>query len=196
MDVKPCGLISVVPPALQSEWAANLASLVRPFRPAAVVFVEPAPAVLAQAIAGAKPLELAVLVAAADTKGAAAAGASGVYLAEPGADAGDARAGFGSAGIVGAACGLSRHFAMESAEAGADFIVFDASCTETLEEAVDLSAWWDEITGVPVALDFGREHPDKSVLAKARPDFLMIQEADRAGESLTFATEFGLQSQV
>ena len=113
----------------------------------------------------------------------------------PGEDAARARSVLGGAGIVGTACGLSRHAAMESAEAGADFIAFDASNPETWEQAAELSLWWDEISGVPVALAFGRSRPDKSVLTKARPDFLMIEEAHRAGESLIFATEFGLQSQ-
>ena len=173
-----------------------MTSLLRLFRPAAIIFKYPAPAVLAQAAAGAKAFDLAVLAASADAENAAAAGASGVYLNALAADAGRARALFGSSGIIGAACGLSRHAAMESAEASADFITFDASSPETSEQAVELSAWWDEITGVPVALDYGCGRPDKSVLAKARPDFLMIQEEDRAGESLTFATEFGLQSQA
>ena len=195
MEVKPCGLISVIPPALQQEWAANLTELARLFRPAALIFESPDPAVLAQAIAGAQPLELAVLIAG-DAGKAAAAGASGVYLTIPGEDAVRARTVLGSAGIVGTACGLSRHAAMESAEAGADFIAFDASNPETWEQAAELSLWWDEISGVPVALAFGRSRPDESVLTKARPDFLMIEEAHRAGESLIFATEFGLQSQT
>ncbi len=195
MEVKPCGLIAVVPPALQPEWAANLTGLARLFRPAAVIFVDPAPAVLAQAIAGAKPLELAVLVNE-RAEEAAAAGANGVYFATAGADIARARTVLGAAGIVGVACGLSRHAAMESAEAGADFIAFDASNPEAWEQAAELSLWWDEITGVPAALAFGRARPDESVLTKARPDFLMIEEAHRAGESLTFATEFGLQSQT
>jgi thiamine-phosphate pyrophosphorylase len=195
MEVKPCGLISVVPPALQQEWAGNMAGLARLFRPAAVIFENPAPAVLAQAMAGAKALELAVLIAG-NAEDAAAAGANGVYLTALDADASRARTLLGASGIVGVACGLSRHAAMESAEAGADFIAFDASNSETWEEAAGLSLWWDEITGVPAALDFGRTRPDKSVLTKARPDFLMIGETHSAGESLTFATEFGLQSQT
>ena len=63
MEVKPCGLISVIPPALQEEWAANLTGLARIFRPAALILKNPAPAVLAKTIAGAKALELAVLLA-------------------------------------------------------------------------------------------------------------------------------------
>ncbi len=195
MEAKPCGLISVIPPALQEEWAANLTGLVRLFRPAALIFEALAPAVLAEAIAGAKAFELAVLLT--GTAGeAAAAGAGGVYLALADAGAGQARPLLGDSAVIGAACGLSRHAAMESAEAGADFIAFDASNPDTWEEAAELSLWWDEISGVPAALDFGAAWPDGSVLIKARPDFLMIKEALRAGESLTFATEFGLQSQV
>lgn len=195
MDAKPCGLISVIPPALQQEWADRLTELARLFRPAALIFKDPAPAVLAQAIAGAKPLELAVLITG-SAEEAAAAGANGVYLLVAAEDVAKARASLGGAGIIGAACGLSRHAAMESAEAGADFIAFDASDQADLDQAAELSSWWDEITGVPAALAFGGARPDHSVLLKARPDFLLIEEAVRAGESLTFATEFGLQSQI
>ncbi len=195
MDAKPCGLISVVPPALQLEWADNLTQLARLFRPAALIFKDPVPAALAQVIAGARPLELAVLITG-SAEEAAAAGANGVYLSTATEDVAKARAALGSAGIVGAACGLSRHAAMESAEAGADFVAFDASDPAALDPAAELSLWWDEITGVPAALAFGGVRPPQSVLSKARPDFLLIEEAVRAGESLTFATEFGLQSQM
>lgn len=195
MEVKPCGLISVIPPALQEEWAANLTGLARIFRPAAVILKNPAPAVLAKTIAGAKALELAVLLAG-DAGEAAAAGAGGVYLGLVDADVGRARTMLGGDAVIGTACGLSRHTAMESAEAGTDFIAFDATNLDVWEEVAELSLWWDEITGVPAALDFGAVRPDVSVLAKARPDFLMVQEANKAGESLIFATEFGLQSQT
>ncbi len=194
MERKPCGLIAVIPPALQKEWAASLSALAMPFRPAALILREPDPDALAQAIAGAKPLELAVLIADsyADVR---AAGANGVYLASAGASVARARAELGSSAIVGAACGLSRHAAMESAEDGADFVVFDAADPAVWDRAAELSVWWDDITGVPGALAFGTARPDMSVLSKARPDFLLIEEAGRAGESLTFATELGLQSQ-
>ena len=195
MDAKPCGLISVIPPALQEEWAAKLTELARLFGPAALIFQDPAPAILAQAIAGARSLELAVLITASAAE-AAAAGANGVYCSAAVEDVAKARALLGSAGVIGVACGLSRHAAMEAAEAGADFIAFDASDPAALDRAFELSLWWDEITGVPAALAFGGARPDRSVLLKARPDFLMIEETGRAGESLTFATEFGLQSQM
>ena len=109
-----------------------MTELARLFRPAALIFKAPDPAVLAQAIAGAKPLELAVLIA--GDAGRSGCGGRERRLSH--------RTGvrmlakretvLGSAGIVGAACGLSRHAAMESAEAGADFIAFDASDPDNL----------------------------------------------------------------
>jgi thiamine-phosphate pyrophosphorylase len=171
-----------------------MAGLVQRFRPAALIFEAPSAEILEQAVAAAKLLELAVLLTG-NAGAARLAGADGLYLS---AAAGilEARAALGSAAVIGAACGLSRHAAMESAEAGADFVSFDASGPEAWDKAAGLSSWWNEITGVPAALVFGSERPDKTVLSKARPDFLLIEEAVRAGESLTFATEFGLQSQV
>lgn len=82
MDTKPCGLICVVPPALQQEWADKLTELARLFQPAALIFKDPVPAALAQAIARAKPLELAVLVTG-TAEEAAEARANGVYLPQP-----------------------------------------------------------------------------------------------------------------
>ena len=195
MEPKPCGLITLVPPALQNEWAANLARLAARFRPAALIFKAPFAGSLAQAVAAARPLDLAVLLAG-DGEAALLASANGVYLSADSAGVSQARATLGSAAVIGAACGLSRHTAMENAEAGADFISFDASDPEAWDQAAGLSSWWDEITGVPAALAFGSARPDRTVLLKARPDFLLIEETVQAGESLTFATEFGLQSQV
>ncbi len=118
MERKPCGLIVSVPPPLHQigrrTWPCSQScSALRP-----VIFKSPAPKVIAPAIAAAKPLELAVLLAD-DFEAAKAAGANGVYFTAAGADVAKARAALGSAGIVGAACGLSRHTAMEAAEAGA-----------------------------------------------------------------------------
>lgn len=191
---KPCGLIPVIPPALQAGWAENFAGYLGRFRPAALVLrdVSEHTAII---IREAKPFELAVLIID-DVEASVKVGATGVYFSTPGADLTDARSRLGSAAVLGAASGLSRHAAMESAEAGADFVAFDATAGAHMDLAIELSSWWDEMTGVPSALVFGPTYPDISVLSKARPDFVMIDEAARAGESLTFATEFGLQSQV
>jgi thiamine-phosphate pyrophosphorylase len=195
MDEKPCGLICVIPAALQAEWATNLTEITKRFMPAALILKGNAPDALGRIVAAAKSLELAVLFV--DAPGEVRdAGANGVYFSSPGADLAKARAALGSAAVLGVACGLSRHEAMDSAEAGADFIAFDASNPTVWEKTVELSSWWDGITGVPAALDFQRARPNRAVLSKARSDFLLIEEMERAGESLTFATEFGLQSQT
>jgi thiamine-phosphate pyrophosphorylase len=193
MDPKPCGLITLIPPALHNEWVANLAGLAKRFRPAALIFEAPSAEILAQAAAAAKPLELAVLLTG-RADAVRPAGADGVYLTAASTGVLEARTALGSAAVIGAACGLSRHAAMESAEAGADFVSFDASDPAAWDQAAGLSSWWDEITGVPAALAFGSARPDRTVLSKARPDFLLIEETAQAGESLTFATEFGLQN--
>jgi thiamine-phosphate pyrophosphorylase len=195
MPDKPCGLIPIIPPALQAEWAANLAEFLARFRPAALILRDPPAEHAMRIIRDAKPFELAVLFID-DVDGAMEAGTTGVYFSAPGAGLSKARSALGSASVLGVACGLSRHAAMESAEEGADFVAFDASNPSNQTEATEISSWWDDITGVPSALVLGAVLPDVSVLSKARPDFVMIEEADRAGESLTFATEFGLQSQT
>lgn len=195
MNAKPCGLISCIPPALQKEWAQNLALFARRFRPAALILKQPAQDVLERILEKARPIELAILVT--DSIATACnSGASGVYFPVYGGNVKKARDELGSSAVIGAFCGLSRHAAMECAEAGADFIAFDATRAEALDTCADLSFWWDEVTGIPVALALGTLRPNASVLSKARPDFLLAEETDCAGESLTFATEFGFQSQT
>jgi thiamine-phosphate pyrophosphorylase len=85
---------------------------------------------------------------------------------------------------------------MEAAEAGADFVSFEALTADELEDAAELSAWWDEVTGVPSAIACDASFIDASFFEKARPDFLLVEETRHAGQSLTFATEFGLQSET
>ena len=194
MNDKPCGLITLIPPALEAEWAERLVEFIERFKPAALILQGPSTGALANLLAKAQDAELAVLLVDAVHK-TRELGASGVYLSMPGSGVSNVRRELGSASIIGAACGLSRHRAMESAEAGADFLAFDASSPENLIEAAELSSWWDEITGVPSALACGKNSLDRSILAKARADFVIHQEAERPGESLIFATELGLQSQ-
>jgi thiamine-phosphate pyrophosphorylase len=191
---KPCGLITMIPPALETEWVEGLAELIQPFKPAALILQVPSTGALANLLANAQAAELAVLFVDAVHQ-TREMGANGVYLSTPGSGVSNVRRELGASSIIGAACGLSRHAAMESAEAGADFVAFDASSPENMTEAAELSCWWDEITVVPSALFYGKTLPDRSIFGRARADFVILKEAERPGESLTFATEFGLQSQ-
>ena len=191
---KPCELITMIPSALETEWAERLAELIQPFKPAALILQVPSTGALANLLANAQAAELAVLFVDAVHQ-TREMGANGVYLSTPGSGVSNVRRELGASSIIGAACGLSRHAAMESAEAGADFVAFDASSPENMTEAAELSCWWDDITVVPSALFCGRTLPDRSILARARADFVILKEAERPGESLTFATEFGLKGQ-
>jgi thiamine-phosphate pyrophosphorylase len=195
MQPKPCGLIVALPPALQPGWVAQFPALVKRFRPAALVLESPGEEGLNAIVSAARPLEMAILLAD-DLVRACNLGATGIYFPSAGAPVAKAREALGSSAVIGANCGLSRHTAMEIAEAGADFVAFQASSPSNLTQAEALCLWWDGITGVPSALALGALRPETGVLSRARPDFLLIEEKDKAGESLTFATEFGLQSQV
>lgn len=194
MNDKPCGLITIVPPTLETEWSQSLTELIKLFKPAALILQGPSGHALKNLLAKAHAAELAVLLTDAVHK-TRELRATGVYLSTPGSGVSNVRTELGSQAIIGAACSLSRHIAMESAEAGADFIAFDASSPESLETASELTAWWDGITGVPGALFCGRRYPERLGVATTRADFLILEESERAGDSLIFATEFGLQSQ-
>src|SRR5579883_2782420 len=126
MAGKSCGLICVIPPELQVEWAGRLPESVKRFRPAALILRGPYSAGAKDIIAAAKPFDLAILLEN-DIEAALQTAATGLFFSAPGGDdVAKARAHLGSAVVIGTACGLSRHAAMESAEAGADFIAFDA----------------------------------------------------------------------
>lgn len=67
--------------------------------------------------------------------------------------------------IVGVACGVSRHLAMEAAEAGADYVAFEAD--------VEILRWWSGLFEAPCVAsgDIGMENCSSLVAAGA--DFLM-----------------------
>lgn len=94
-------------------------------------------------------------------------GADGVEVTDrAGYDA--ARKRLGTSAIVGADCGVSRHFAMEVAEAGADYVGF----ANAAAGGVDLVAWWGELFEVPcVALD-PVEPGEAGELARLGADFV------------------------
>ena len=84
-----------------------------------------------------------------------------------------ARGRLGGSAIVGADCGTSRHFAMEAAEAGADYVGF----ANGAEGGLDLVQWWGELFEVPcVALD-PVEPGQAGELARLGADFVRPAEA-------------------
>ncbi|WP_407652145.1 thiamine phosphate synthase [Dongia rigui] len=92
----------------------------------------------------------------------------GVHLADPMLLT-KARRTVGSDAIVGVACPLERHAAMEAGEAGADYVQFQPG---TASDDLDLIAWWTEMMTVPsvVAGKFSQESARAFVAAGA--DFL------------------------
>lgn len=76
-------------------------------------------------------------------------GADGLHLGE-GADAVTGlRRALGPERSLGVACGLSRHAAMEAAEAGADYVAVRVT-VDNLDNVLDLLAWWQEVMTVPI----------------------------------------------
>ncbi len=99
-------------------------------------------------------------------------GADGIEVADrQGYDA--ARKRLGPSTIVGVDCGTSRHLAMETAEAGADYVGF----ANGAEGGLELVEWWGELFEVPcVALD--PAEPDQAgELARLGADFVVPPEA-------------------
>lgn len=82
-----------------------------------------------------------------DTDLAEKLGADGVHLDNPTLYA-QARKRLGPGGVIGVACPLERHVAMEVSEAGADYVQFPFT-RENAEDALNLIAWWTEVMTVP-----------------------------------------------
>jgi thiamine-phosphate pyrophosphorylase len=92
-------------------------------------------------------------------------GADGVHLAD-GAHYAAARRLLGDLAIVGVDCGRSRHAAMLAADAGADYVAFEAD--------FDLVAWWAEIMVVPVVAELGDDIAKAAEFAAAGADFVLV----------------------
>jgi thiamine-phosphate pyrophosphorylase len=72
------------------------------------------------------------------------------------------------AASIGVFCGISRHEAMEAAEAGADYISFTADLA--------LVTWWAEVMVVPVVVELGGDVSWASDFIAAGADFLGLGE--------------------
>jgi thiamine-phosphate pyrophosphorylase len=112
---------------------------------------------------------------------AAELGCDGVHVGQEDASYGEARAALPN-GIVGVTCHDSRHFAMEAAEAGADYVAFGAFFPTKTKEAktsadIELLRWWSEIMVVPSVAIGGITAANASALIEAGADFLAVSSA-------------------
>ncbi len=89
-----------------------------------------------------------------DLKAAADLRTDGLHIAADAATYDIARAKLGSEIQIGAACGLSRHQAMQMAERGADYVAFVDSQSQRRDqphdqETKDMIAWWSDLFEIP-----------------------------------------------
>lgn len=146
------------------------------------------PANLAKEVTGpAQELGVAVIVGG-EARDATRHGADGIQVEANTDDVADARTAMGQDRFVGAYAGASRHFAMEAAEAGADYIAFDQNGASVGGEPV--LRWWSDMMEVP-AVAFSPVEPEElDILLPQRPDFIrpsdaMWQGADEARRIVT-----------
>ena len=85
-----------------------------------------------------------------------------------------AREAVGADGVLGADCPLSRHRAMELAEAGADYVAFGRA-GESVDDLADMVSWWSDIIEIPCAAWLRADAPEESwrKLAGCGADFIV-----------------------
>lgn len=113
---------------------------------------------------------------------AAKAGVDGVHIGQSDASYEVARAAVGDDAIVGVTCHNSRHFAMEAAERGADYVAFGAFFDTATKPArfhadIELLEWWCGIFEIPCVVIGGITAQNCAPLVSARADFLAVVSA-------------------
>jgi thiamine-phosphate pyrophosphorylase len=106
-------------------------------------------------------------------------GCDGVHVGQEDAPYADARALLGDNAIVGVTCKNSRHFAMEAAEQGADYVAFGAffhSTTKPPKNIAELEIleWWSSLMTVPSVAIGGITIENCAPLVVAGADFLSV----------------------
>jgi thiamine-phosphate pyrophosphorylase len=132
--------------------------------------------------AAAQELGVAVMVSG-EARDAARAGADGIQVEANTDEVAAARESVGKDRFVGAHAGGSRHFAMEAAEAGADYIAFDQMAASIGGEPI--IRWWSDMMEIPCVAFRPVEPEALDILLPQKPDFIrpsdvMWQGADDA----------------
>ena len=106
-------------------------------------------------------------------------GADGVHVGQEDASYLDAREYLGPDRIIGVTCHNSRHFAIEAAEAGADYVAFGAFFPTATKEPKthaepEILEWWSEMMVVPCVAIGGITVENAPPLIEAGADFLAV----------------------
>lgn len=123
---------------------------------------------------------------------AIAVGADGLHVIDPEAPLAGLRRALGPERSLGAACGLSRHAAIEAGEAGVDYVSFAGTEAALLE----ITGWWAEVMTPPVVAEGLRTPGEAAALADAGADFVapelaMPRDARDFAPLLAFAAALG-----
>jgi len=146
------------------------------------------PASLAKDVtAPAQALGVAVIVSG-EARDALRHGADGVQIDATTDSVADARAAVGKDRFVGAYAGASRHFAMEAAEAGADYVALDQNGASIGGEPI--VKWWSAMMEIPCVAFEPVEPEGLDILLPQKPDFIrpaetMWQDAETASRIVT-----------
>jgi thiamine-phosphate pyrophosphorylase len=165
---------------------AELEELAREIAPAALLLTRLAGAPadgIRRTVEAAKRQNLAILLED-DFDLAGALDADGVHLRGDGERIREARRLLGEQKSIGASCALSRHNAMELAEAGADYIAFGEMIGlggGDIDALAEMIRWWDELVELPSVawLDDDAVEDDARRLRRAGADFLAVAPGRR-----------------
>ena len=105
--------------------------------------------------------------------------ADGVHLGQNDGTISEAREVLGKTAIVGVTCHSSRHFAMDAAEKGADYVAFGAffdTPTKVTQHRADLEtlSWWQELMEIPCVAIGGINVQNALPIIKAGADFIAV----------------------
>jgi thiamine-phosphate pyrophosphorylase len=118
--------------------------------------------------------------------------ADGLHASDAEAPLAELRRALGPERSLGAACGLSRHLAIEAAEAEVDYVSFAGEAGALLE----IVGWWAEVMTPPVVAEGATTPAEAAALAEAGADFVALafelpKDARDLASPLAFATALG-----
>jgi thiamine-phosphate pyrophosphorylase len=122
----------------------------------------------------AQALGVAVMVSG-EPRDAPKSGADGVQVEANAEAVSEARQSVGKDRFVGAFAGSSRHFAMEAAEAGADYLAFSQNGASIGGEPI--VKWWADMMEIPCVAFDPVELEDLDILLPQNPDFIRPSDA-------------------